>query len=128
MASTVAESVPDSATHGSVARVEHYQGTGRDRARPDNCKEDTCLEQLLWHAAGLTALEMRVWYLVDQGIQNIGLMAKLLGVHRVAVSRALSALREHGLVRRSPQQNRHKGKYERLAYEAAGTRGNLRTG
>jgi hypothetical protein len=77
------------------------------------------LELLLWHPAGFSALEIRVWYLAASGVGDVGFMADLLGVRRISVSRAQSTLREHNLVCGAVEQCRDDGgKYEGFAYEA----------
>ena len=76
------------------------------------------------HQTKLSATEIKVWCAVACGMTDVYLIAARLGRHRNTVSRALSALRSYGLVRRSPDQARHRGQYRAfLAYEALDERG-----
>ena len=83
------------------------------------------LSRLCAHPAKLNGTELKVWCAVARGIDNVSLIADLLGKHRNTVSRALSTLRSRGFIRRSPEQARHKGQFcTFLAYEALDERGN----
>lgn len=82
------------------------------------------LEAIVWHPARLSNLQMRVWLLVASGVQDVGVMAERSGAHRVSVSRALTSLCEHGLLRRAEEQGRSEGRYEGFSYEALNGEGN----
>lgn len=82
------------------------------------------LEALVWHPAGLSNLQMRVWLLVASGVRDVGVMAERTGAHRVSVSRALSSLCELGLLRRASEQGRFGGRFEGFAFEALDPEGN----
>ena len=82
-------------------------------------------EAIVWHPAQLSNLQIRVWLLVASGVQDVGVMAERTGAHRVSVSRALTYLCEHGLLRRTEEQGRSEGRYEGFSYEALGGEGNM---
>jgi DNA-binding MarR family transcriptional regulator len=68
-----------------------------------------------------TALEIRVWSLLDSGsVQEVQHIAQRLGVHRGSVSRALGHLVSHGFAHRKRVQYRNPrtGTYEVLVYAA----------
>ncbi len=71
----------------------------------------------------ITPQQYKVWCLVAQGVVDISHIAYLLGTGRVNVSRALSSLQNHGLVRRPHAQPRSAGKFKRYPYEALNTDG-----
>ena len=76
------------------------------------------------YSAKLSATQTKLWCAVACGMTDVSLIAARLGRHRNTVSRALSALRSRGLIRRSPDQARHRGKYRAFfAYEALDERG-----
>lgn len=79
--------------------------------------EQGLLEAIIWHPARLSNLQMRVWLLVASGVQDVEIMAERTGAHRVSVSRALTSLCGHDLLRRAEEQGRSGGRYEGFSYE-----------
>lgn len=77
---------------------------------------------LLFHRnRDFTALEIRVWSLLDSGSAvEVREIADKLGVHRGSVSRALAHLVSHGFARRKTLQYRNPrtGHYDVLVYSA----------
>lgn len=65
------------------------------------------LEELVWHAAGFTALELRVWSLLARGDalgpDEIG---DEIGAHAGSVGRALRRLRDYGFAEAPREQAR----------------------
>jgi len=83
-----------------------------------------CMQSLLWHPANLNTRDIRVWDLIAHGVRDVEIMAETLSVHRVSISRCITTLCEQGLMRRTAEQGRDHGRYERFGYEALDPNGN----
>lgn len=119
---------PEGQDRGRLSRKGRLRGLPARQPRaapgPAPSAAPAALEILLWHPAKLSTLEIRTWDLVARGVQDVVLMSELLDVHRVSVSRTLAALRGHGLLRNSPEQPRHDGRFEGFDYEVLDADGN----
>jgi DNA-binding transcriptional ArsR family regulator len=108
-----------------LAEEKNFRELGcRARSDAPPRRQATTLEALLFHPARLGTLELRVWYLLACGARDAGSIADTLGVHRVSVSRALSRLADHGLVRSLAAARGADGRFEGRRYEALDAQGN----
>jgi hypothetical protein len=115
-------SVADEALLAEEKNFPELRCQARSEAPPK--RQATTLEALLFHPARLGTLELRVWYLLACGAQDAASIADMLGVHRVSVSRALSRLGDHGLVRSLAAARGVNGRFEGRRYEALDAQGN----
>jgi len=78
------------------------------RALLDQGRQEEPLKRLLWHPAGFSALELRVWSLLASDPRlRVSQMALILRVHQDSVGRALRRLRRAGLLEPADQERLH---------------------
>ncbi len=81
-----------------------------EEGRRLRAKERQPLEAVLWHRAGFSVLEMKVWsYVRRSGLAGIAETAGAVGAHRVSVGRAAARLRDAGLLAGDGPQGRQPG-------------------
>lgn len=81
-----------------------------EESRRLRAKERQPLEAVLWHRAGFSVLEMKVWsYIRKNGPSGVADIARAVGGHRVSVGRAAARLRDAGLLAGDGGQARHPG-------------------
>ncbi len=74
-------------------------GAGPGERRQARARGRQPLEPLLWHPAGFSVLELKVWSTIRRrGPTGIVEAASVVGGHRVSVGRAIRRLRDAGLL------------------------------